>query len=182
MMSTTEQIFLSLYFESITNAHYSMYSNGKHWPVPTECGSLCRSDPCLGQWRPHCHRGQWSWGPLRWPLCSPHLWTHTAYWLSLPLAHILCTKQNRFLCIFHSQLLLPPVFSFLLVSPAHSASLIPICCLIIPPPPHRLHSPQRFTQRTSTDRPPRERFPTVSSEILPDLLVQVIVSIPLRGS
>lgn len=44
-----------------------------------------------------------------------------------------------------------------------------------------LHSPQSFTWRTSTDHPLRERFLSVSSEILPDLLVQVIVSIPLRG-
>lgn len=53
--------------------------------------------------------------------------------------------------------------------------------LCLPPPPSFHHSPQSFTRRTSTDRPLRERFLTVSSEILPDLLVQVIVSIPLRG-
>lgn len=45
-----------------------------------------------------------------------------------------------------------------------------------------LNDPQSFTQRTSTDQPPRERFLSVSSEILPDLLVQVIVSVPLRES
>lgn len=182
-----------------------------HWPAPAECGPLCRFGPCRGQRPPRCHTVCQSSGPRRWPSDSPHLCAHKhtltlragVYWLPLPSPHHTVTfcvrRQNSFPSAFQTNslfsLFLPPSSLCFPSSPcflSYSPSLIPICCLIILALPHTalspapslpsFHNPQSFSQRTSTDHPPRERFRSVSSEILPDLLVQVIVSIPLRGS
>lgn len=129
-----------------------------------------------------------------WPVCTQtqSLLTAGLYWLPLPvtLSHFVYGGRTAFLLAFQSNSL-----SSLRLHPSsspcvlcYSSSLIPICCLIILPLPHTLTPPflpsytaHNPSQRTSTDHPPREQFLTVSSEILPDLLVQVIVSIPLRG-
>lgn len=88
-------------------------------------------------------------------------------------------RQNRFSVCFSANYppSLPPFpIAFALINP-HLLSYYTAS----PPLSSFLRSPHSFTQRTSTDHPPRETFLRVSSEILPDLLVQVIVSIPLRG-
>lgn len=128
------------------------------------------------------------------------LWKHGRIdYRCLSHCHILCTEAKQLPVSFSIQLIILPVppslhyvFPFLLLLPILFALINPHLlpyytasppyCSISNPLPSFLHSPQSFTQRTSTDHPPRERFLSVSSEILPDLLVQVIVSIPLRGS
>lgn len=180
-----------------------------HWPPPAACGPLCRFGLRRGRWPPRCHTVCRSSGPRRWPSDSPDLCAHiqsysesVAVLISGPARCQTVTfcvpRQNSFPVCFSIQLIIlpappsllsvfpPPPFPilFALINPyllPYYAASPPYCSISHPLPPF-IHSPQTFTQRTSTDHPPRERFLSVSSEILPDLLVQVIVSIPLRGS